>query len=336
MVGHAHAIGLGAGFQCAVRAREQPAILRYGDGMAKLPSDGEISPDDRIIQTLVNSPRLTYKAIAAAIGVPETTVRMRVRSLMRTGRISTTIMVHPSISDGAVIAFNRLCFSAEQFSETRPELVDLPWVARVVGEPSLLVEVEATGVVDLAAKVEMLRRLPGVQTIETTVLLGLTILHRSGGEVHPAWTTAESRPPDDLDSRLMDLLKKDGRATYTALSNAIGLRVAATRARVLALEAAGMIRFVTHVRDGTNIEAGLQIELNVLAPAIQAVQETLKMIESVRYVAAQTGKFNVLCYVADRDEAGHSGELDAIFALPGVLEHRAFPTAVIYDRMNGA
>jgi Lrp/AsnC family transcriptional regulator for asnA, asnC and gidA len=134
----------------------------------------------------------------------------------------------------------------------------------------------------------------------------------------------------------MDLLKKDGRATYTALSKAIGLKVAATRARVLALEAAGTIRFVTHVRDGTNIEQGLQIELTVLAPAVELVREKLTMIESVRYVAAQTGPFNVLCYVADRAEAGRNGELDAIFALPGVLDHREFPTAVIYDRMNGA
>jgi DNA-binding Lrp family transcriptional regulator len=304
--------------------------------MAKSPSDGGPSVDDRIIQTLVNSPRMTYKAIAAEIGVPETTVRMRVRSLIRTGRISTTIMVHPSTSDGAVVALNRLRFDAEQFSETRTELVDFPWVARVVGEASLLVEVEATAVANLAERVEFLRSIPGVRTIETTVLLGLTILHRGGGGLHPAWTTAENRQPDELDFRLMDLLKKDGRATYTALAKAIGLKVAATRARVLALEAAGTIRFVTHVRDGTNIEEGLQVELTVLAPQVRLVQEELKMFESVRYVAAQTSEFNVVCYVADRARADQAGELDAIVAMPGVLNHRASPTSVIYDRMNGA
>jgi Lrp/AsnC family transcriptional regulator for asnA, asnC and gidA len=302
--------------------------------MATSPS-GESSLDARIIQTLVECPRLTYKSIAASTGAPETSVRLRVKALLRTGRISTTIMVHPSISNGAVVAFSRLRFNKQQFSELRTELEEFPWVARVVGEPALVVEVEATGVVELAEKVDFLRHIHGVQTIETSILLRLEIPNRTRG-AHSTWTTVEDRQPDEIDARLIDLLKKDGRATYTALSNIIGLKVAATRARVLALESTGMIRFVTHVRDGTNVEEGLQIELTVLAAEVQSVRQTLTMIESVRYVAAQTGEFNVLCYVADRAEAERNGELDAIFALEGVLNRRTSPATVIYDRTNGA
>jgi DNA-binding Lrp family transcriptional regulator len=304
--------------------------------MPKSPSDGGSSLDGRIIQILVESPRLTYKAIAASLEVPETSVRMRVKALIRAGRISTTIMVHPSIFAGAVVAYNRVRFEVEHFSELRGELADFPWIARVVGEPSLLVEVEATGVVDLAEQVEFLRLMQGVKSVETTVLLKLDIPHTTGGVSHTAWTAAEDRQPDELDARLMDLLKKDGRATYTALSNAIGLKVAATRARVLALEAGGMIRFVTHVRDGTNVEEGLQIALSVLAPAVLSVHQKLTQFACVRYIAAQTGPYNLLCYVADREAAARSGELDAIYAIEGVVDHDVVPTSVIYDRMNGA
>lgn len=108
---------------------------------------------------------------------------------------------------------------------------------------------------------------------------------------------------DDLDDRILDLLRRDGRAPFTAIAEALDTSEATVRTRVKRLVDEGVIRqFTVRVR-GANLRALVEVQVaaNVdsgkLAHAIHG-------LDGVEEVWELTGEWDIvaLVNVDDTDE----------------------------------
>lgn len=102
--------------------------------------------------------------------------------------------------------------------------------------------------------------------------------HSPSGPLTAAPTAAPATPPhprrfrlvlEDIDRRIVDLLRQDGRASYTGLARAAGLSVSAAHQRVRRLEQRGVIRGYRAVVDATALGVPLTafVALTPIDPA---------------------------------------------------------------------
>lgn len=149
------------------------------------------------------------------------------------------------------------------------------------------------------------------------------------------------RPPhrmDDLDRRLLELLRANARMTNQALSEALGVAPSTCLARMKALQRAGVIRRFTVDVDpgalGQTIEALISVRLRPGArQQIAAFGENLKRVPEVSQFFFVGGVDDFLIHVAARD-TDHIRQF--------VIEHlssnpmvAATQTSLIFDHVFG-
>jgi len=129
---------------------------------------------------------------------------------------------------------------------------------------------------------------------------------------------------DAVDAALVRALQGDGRATYQALADQVGLSRTAVRARVKHLISTGAIRIVGVLHAGVmGMEVFGHISLRVCGP-VRPVVDELTRREAVVFVAQTAGRFPVVAHVRVRDDAALSAELTHLRAIPGVVEAEVF------------
>lgn len=125
---------------------------------------------------------------------------------------------------------------------------------------------------------------------------------------------------DDIDNRIIDLLLKDGRASYSAIGAAVGLSRTAVKNRIRVLEASGIIRGYQVILDPQASTGGMTFVVNIeteaarfaaIKDAMAAAQETLTLMQT-------TGN----CH------------LTALCCAPSVADMRLFVRA-LYQRTPG-
>lgn len=110
-------------------------------------------------------------------------------------------------------------------------------------------------------------------------------------------------PLDTLDRQLVEMLQRDGRASYADLAELVGLSPAATRQRVQRLLDAGVVK-VVGVTDplalGYPVMAalGVRVERNV-----REVADRIADIHGVIYVVFTSGSFDLLVEVLCEDSS---------------------------------
>ena len=125
---------------------------------------------------------------------------------------------------------------------------------------------------------------------------------------------------DDVDRRLIELLRVDGRMAFRALGEALGLTESSVRARVRQLEAAGFMKVVA-VADAAAagfellLAVGVQVEGR---PALE-VAEALAALPEVFSVSQVVGTCDIELLMVARDHE-HLAELvtATLVRIPGV------------------
>lgn len=107
----------------------------------------------------------------------------------------------------------------------------------------------------------------------------------------------EASPPaiDELDKRLIAMLREDGRATNVEMARALNVTEATVRKRVGALLSQGLIEIVavpTPRLAGFTISAIMGI--NVALSHIRSVSDELSTYPEVRYCGLSTGRFDIM------------------------------------------
>ncbi|MGI6037318.1 MAG: Lrp/AsnC family transcriptional regulator [Limnochordia bacterium] len=127
---------------------------------------------------------------------------------------------------------------------------------------------------------------------------------------------------DDLDRRIIECLREDGKTPYTTVANLLGVAEATVRKRVTRMLQEGVLRITAAVRPeriGLNTQAivGVKIEGKDLKPIV----ETLHQMENIRYIGVCTGDYDLMLHVA----MPSSQELfkfltETLRDIPGVVE----------------
>lgn len=130
---------------------------------------------------------------------------------------------------------------------------------------------------------------------------------------------------DDVSKAIIEELQQDGRRSYAAIGQAVGLSEAAVRARVGRLIENGSMQIVA-VTDpqqvGFTREAmvGISVEGN-----IDAVAEKLEAIDAISYLVVCAGSFDILAEVIAEDDKHLLAIInDRIRAIPNVRSTETF------------
>lgn len=110
--------------------------------------------------------------------------------------------------------------------------------------------------------------------------------------------------PDALDTRIMDALREDPRATSKALALQLGMTEVAVAGRIKAMEAKGIMRVVAQLEFralGYNVLA--LVDVMVRGRPIQAVADDLAKIDSVGSVTIMLGHPPIIIQVQAADLA---------------------------------
>jgi DNA-binding Lrp family transcriptional regulator len=134
-----------------------------------------------------------------------------------------------------------------------------------------------------------------------------------------------------LDEQLIELLRRDARASTAALARSLGVARSTVQGRLERLERSGVIRGYTVLLSSAALER--QVEAHVMIsiePAQQAVVERkLKAISAVNGLFTVSGAFDLIALVGAKSTEALDQALDELRACPGV---KATQTAVILSR----
>ena len=306
---------------------ERPDPKRY-DNRAYDQADMEDLDDiDRtLIDSLVADGRASYAALARRIGMSQAAVKARVIRLLDSGLIHILGRIDPRALGYGEFAYCLVDVDGPVASAANrlADMEEAAFVLILAGASGLFVEFRARDAEHLEAAIEAARSDPQVRGIDASSLVAYAKQDWSHSPAGDHRLGARRRAVDATDIRLLKHLAADGRATFAEMAEAAGMSHAATRERVLALMAAGVVTVQTIVSPGllgVKGYAGLMVEVD--GPA-RPVADEIAAVADITLVAIVLGRFDVLAEASYRDEAHLAELLDRVRSLDGVRQVEAF------------
>ncbi|MFG2819225.1 Lrp/AsnC family transcriptional regulator [Kitasatospora sp. NPDC048365] len=279
--------------------------------------------DAALVRELQRDGRVSYQRLADLLGVSREAARARVHRLTASGAVRVVGIVRPSVVGITAVAHVSLAVEgpARPVAEAAAARPATSFVSCTAGGGAVVAEVRVADDGALEREFTALRGLAGVHGIE---VFRCTELLRDAYSPLPG-APAAPRPPtgppavDEVDRVLLGLLQVDGRASFAALAEHVGLSQPATRARVLRLLESGAVHVTGLVASqALGVREAVGVGLGVRGGAREAAAPAVSL-PGVNYVAAGHGRFDVVCGVDAADRAALLGTLDALRALPGVV-----------------
>lgn len=129
---------------------------------------------------------------------------------------------------------------------------------------------------------------------------------------------------DAVDAVLVRELQRDGRATFQALADRVGLSRTAVRARVQHLLESGVVRVVGIVHSAVlGTEAIGHVSVTVGGPA-REVAKAIAERPAVSFIALTAGPYDLVAQVRARDDGTLAAEVDGLRAIEGVRSAEVF------------
>ena len=133
-----------------------------------------------------------------------------------------------------------------------------------------------------------------------------------------SWNERQAIVLDAVDAALMRALQGDGRATFQALADGVGLSRTAVRARVRQLVRSGAVRIVGVLHAGVvGMDVLGHVSFRVSGP-VGPLLEALVEREAVTFAAQAAGRFPAVAQVRVADDAALTKELSELRSMPGV------------------
>jgi Lrp/AsnC family transcriptional regulator, regulator for asnA, asnC and gidA len=111
------------------------------------------------------------------------------------------------------------------------------------------------------------------------------------------------QPLDHVSKAIIDALQQDGRRSYSAIAEALGLSEGAVRQRVQKLMSTGVMQIVA-VTDPTELGFGREAMIGICCSGDSLrVAERLTLIDAIDYVVLTAGRFDIVVeVVCENDE----------------------------------
>jgi DNA-binding Lrp family transcriptional regulator len=123
---------------------------------------------------------------------------------------------------------------------------------------------------------------------------------------------------DDLDEKILELLKDDGRASHMDLGRRVGLSEGAVRKRIRAMVDSGTIsKFTVQLGFTKGAKAVILVSVNPRVPT-SLVSENLKKISGVEVVYEITGQYDIATIVSTLNVAEVNRCVEEIRTVKGV------------------
>ncbi|GAB6102125.1 Lrp/AsnC family transcriptional regulator [Thermococcus atlanticus] len=131
--------------------------------------------DRGILRILQEDGRISYSEMARRLGVPESTVRLRVRKLKERGVIRKfAALINPFKAGYSIVAFIAVDVEASRVKRAAEELSKLPEVdvlGIATGAHDILMQVTVKDLQELESfLIEKLGRIEGIRSTETSIL----------------------------------------------------------------------------------------------------------------------------------------------------------------------
>jgi DNA-binding Lrp family transcriptional regulator len=281
--------------------------------------------------------RAPFRRIAEVLGVSDQTVARRYARLRSTQALRVI-----GFSDPAAVGDDQWLVRARCAPDAAPEIADAlarrpdtSWISLNSGGTEIACSLRAR---DSAAAGEMLlARLP--RTPRVLDVSAHQVLHVFYGGAHEPFTKlgplddaqvarlAEHLPDpapaprlDDVDRRILRLLREDGRASVEDLARDCGSSASTVRRRLHDLRAGGLLYLDVDLSpESHDFPMRTMLYLSVLPADLDAAGRALAAHPEVPFAAATTGRTNVYASVASPDAPSLYRYLTTrVAALPGV------------------
>ncbi len=142
---------------------------------------------------------------------------------------------------------------------------------------------------------------------------------------------------DKIDTRILEILQRDGRASVVDIANTIGLSPTPCARRIKQLESAGVIQSYAAIVDpkkaGYTIQAMVQVKLEQHTDErVEQFERSILERPEVLACFAMTGEMDFLLHVVARDiEALSEFTLKRLLRIPGVRDVRS---SIVLDTLK--
>lgn len=292
--------------------------------------------DIALVERLRIDGRASFESLGAAVGLSRTAARARVQRIFSSGILRVAAMVHPEFE--GIHAFGHVSVAVDGASTLDvataiARIPDAPFVSIVSGRYSIIAELRSSELSQLSDAVGSIRAIPGVELVDT--LLYTHLVKEPHLPPH-APRSLDQFGIDDIDRKLLDLLRQDGRMPYAELADHVGLSRGATRARGLRLLEGGVVAVTGMVNPtafGMTQMCGFQIHL--ASDGVAALAEIDKL-DAVDFLARTLGRCDAVGTLITRTRADTIAALDGIRAIDGVRDVESWThlelVKELYDR----
>lgn len=269
--------------------------------------------DDALIRALQKDGRRSATRMAKDLGVSRNLVAARVRAMIDEGRIRIVAAADPAFLGERVMAHVSIAGKgglARVVEELRAR-DDVPLVSAVTGAYDLIAEIRTQDIAALQQTVSWIRTFPAVDVVDVVlyvdVLAGVFISGYEG-----------SQQVDEIDMKLIELLREDGRRSCRSMAGEVMLSESATRQRVARLVASRVVTVGAVVAHGTasgRLKIGLGIKVSDDdAPAVAALLDCPEL----EFASRTIGRFDLVATLNSGDSSQLLARLEALKDLPAV------------------
>ncbi|WP_245727759.1 Lrp/AsnC family transcriptional regulator [Streptomyces vietnamensis] len=308
---------------------------RHGGGGGGGTGGGLDALDHGILKVLHRDPRAPFAEVAAAVGAHERTVARRLERMTADGRVAFAAALIPEYRYEGVTAEIAVRCAPGRVHEVALTLAALDETRSVevaTGALDVFVELHAADHDALLTLVDtVIGRLDGVVDIHSAMVLRLLLTASDWAPYddeptdvrrHAIEGTALPEPPvvDELDRRLVELLRRDARMSTTRLARELSVGETTARRRLARLTASHVLHLRLHADPavlGYPVEARFRLGVphRELDPAIRLLARE----PALRHLVVTSGGTSLLGYSSHRDTRDFQEFTARVFArLEGV------------------
>jgi DNA-binding Lrp family transcriptional regulator len=271
--------------------------------------------DTRLYEELQRDGRASMEELANAVGLSRVAVRSRFVRLIDGGAMLITGIVHPSALGKRVFAHLSISVNGPARAVAREvaALDSVPLVSVVAGRAAMIAEVHTGDTASLKEVIRHVSTFAHVTHVETAVYTErIKDLYAPPGLIPPTEI-------DELDSKILDALRIDGRASYAEIARETLYSPSAIRTRINQLTSRGVVRISTVMAPGMiglQHMSGFGVRFRGTSDPVTAIES----MKSVSYLSLTLSRFDAIGTLLAKSQAEVVTELDCIRSLPGVEE----------------